>query len=262
VDLSARWVELMRHPGAEVPLAEAALVISGHATPGLDVAAQLQRLDDVAARVVGSDVAALCRVVFDELGLRGDLETYDDPVNSYIDRVLDRRRGIPISLSVLLIEIGNRCGLRLEGVGMPGHFLVRDAASPQLLIDAFDRGRRLDPPGCELLLRRVTGTRAELTPDMLATSPHRAILARMLANLDRSFERRTDYRSLLWVTQLRLAVPDLPVGDRVQLAGRLGALGRFDEAAGILEELADREATAELTGRLRAESTTMRARLN
>jgi hypothetical protein len=90
----------------------------------------------------------------------------------------------------------------------------------------------------------------------------RAILARMLANLDRSFERRTDYRSLLWVTRLRAAIPDLPVGDLVQLARRLGSLGRFDDAARILEELADRETAAELTGRLRNEALTLRARMN
>jgi regulator of sirC expression with transglutaminase-like and TPR domain len=262
VDLTARWVELMRHPDDEVPLGEAALVISGHANPGLDIAAQLRRLDELATRVGTADLAALCRVVFDELGLRGDIDTYDDPLNSYIDRVLDRRRGIPISLSVVLIEIGTRCGLHLEGVGMPGHFLVRDVAAPELLIDAFDGGRRLDPPGCERLLRQVTGTRADLTPEMLATTPRQAILARMLANLDRSFERRTDYRSLLWVTQLRLAIPDLPPGDRVQLAGRLGGLGRFDEAARILEDLAERDGAAELTDRLLAEARSMWARLN
>lgn len=262
MDVTARWLALMQRPDDDLPLAEAALVISGHANPALDIPAQLQRLDDLAARVGRPDTASLCRVVFGELGLRGDLETYDDPLNSYVDRVLDRGRGIPISLSVLLMEIGRRCGLYLEGVGMPGHFLVRDAASPDQLIDAFDGGRRLDPPDCEQLLRRVTGTRAELTPEMLATTPHRAILARMLANLDRSFERRTDHPALLWVTELRLAIPDLPVGDRVQLAGRLGGLGRFDEAARILEALADRGTARDLTGRLRAEATTMRARMN
>src|SRR5439155_10429895 len=143
---------------------------------------------------------------------------YDDPRNSYIDQVLARRRGIPISLSVVLMEIGRRCGLPLEGVGMPGHFLVRDPAAPDLLIDAFDSGRRLDRSGCERLLQTVAGTRTELTQAMLAATGRRAILARLLANLDRSFERRSDTKALSWVGALRLRIPDLPAGDRLQLA--------------------------------------------
>ena len=192
----------MEGPADHLALDEAALVIAAHANPGLDVAAQLQRLDDVAALVATADTSALCRVLFEQLGLKGDHDNYDDPVNSYLDRVLDRRRGIPISLSVLLIEVGRRCGLSLEGVGMPGHFLVRDPTSPRVLIDAFGGGQLLDFAGCERILRAVTGSPVQLTAAMLATTGPRAILARMLANLDRSFERRADHRSLLWVSRV------------------------------------------------------------
>lgn len=252
----------MQGPEDDLPLDEAALVIAAHANPSLDVAAQLQRLDDIAAGIAPADTLMVCRVLFGQLGLGGDRDNYDDPLNSYIDRVLDRRRGIPISLSVLLIEVGRRCGLSLEGVGMPGHFLVRDPASPQMLIDAFDGGRLLDRSGCERVLRAVSGARVELTPEMLAATGPRTILARMLANLDRSFERRADHRSLLWVSRLRLEIPDLPLGDRVQLAGRLGGLGRFDDAAGVLDTLADAQPGSDLTTRLRDEATSLRARLN
>ena len=182
MDLAARWKELMEGPADHLALDEAALVIAAHANPGLDVAAQLQRLDDVAALVATADTSALCRVLFEQLGLKGDHDNYDDPVNSYLDRVLDRRRGIPISLSVLLIEVGRRCGLSLEGVGMPGHFLVRDPTSPRVLIDAFGGGQLLDFAGCERILRAVTGSPVQLTAAMLATTGPRAILARMLAN--------------------------------------------------------------------------------
>jgi regulator of sirC expression with transglutaminase-like and TPR domain len=262
VDLTARWAELMQRPETDLPLDESALVMAAHANPLLDVPAQLRRLDDVAAQVGQGGTDALCHFLFEELGLRGDRQTYDDPRNSYLDQVLDRRRGIPISLSVLVIEIGRRCGLHLEGVGMPGHFLVRDATSPELLIDAFDGGRRLDRAGCERLLRTVTGAPSELTPSMMSATGRRSILARMLANLDRSFERRADHPSLLWVSNLRLRIPDLPVGDRLHLAGRLGSLGRFDDAADVLDELAGTEPAADRTSRLRGEATTMRARLN
>ena len=82
----------------------------------------------MAAQIGPADTGEVCRFVFETLGVRGDLQTYDDPRNSYLDQVLDRRLGIPISISVLLMEIGRRCGVPLEGVGMPGHFLLRDPA--------------------------------------------------------------------------------------------------------------------------------------
>jgi len=262
VDASARWSDLMDLPEGAVPLDEAALLISAHANPGLDVIAQLSRLDELAARVDGTDSQALCRVLFDNLGLRGDREHYDDPANSYLDQVLDRRRGIPISLSVLLIEIGRRRGIRLEAVGMPGHFLVRDPADPHLLIDAFDRGRRLSPTDCARLLQSVTGGAGHLTKDMLAATGPWAILARMLANLDGSFERRGDVASLKWVSDLRRTVPAAPPGDRRQLAARLAGLGRLDFAAEVLEQLAQAATSPQLRDRLLAEALTLRARLN
>jgi regulator of sirC expression with transglutaminase-like and TPR domain len=262
VEITERWRELMRCPEETLPLDEAALVIAAHADPTLDIAAQLRRLDQVADQVDRPDTEGVCRMLFGQLGLRGDRDTYDDPRNSYLDRVLDRRMGIPISLSVLLIETGRRCGVHLEGVGMPGHFLVRDPASPHFLIDAFAGGRRLDRSGCEDLFSAVTGRPAGLAPAMLATTGRRAILARMLANLDRSFERRADQRSLLWVTRLRLGVPDMAVGERVQLAGRLGRMGHFDEGADVLAGLAGSDPGADLSNQLRAQAVAMRARLN
>ena len=267
VEPAARWQELMQRPEPALPLDEAALLIAAHANPALDVRAQLRRLDEIAARVgrggdTDTDADAVCRVLFVDLGLAGDREGYDNPLNSYLDQVLDRRLGIPISLSLLLIEVGRRCGVELEGVGMPGHFLVRDPTAPHLLIDAFNGGQRLDPPACERMFRTVTGSPAGPTPDMLAATGRRAILARMLANLDHSFERRADYRSLLWVSRMRLGIPDLPPGDRVHLATRLGTLGRFDDAATVLEGLAAAHPTPEVAARLRSEAASLRARLN
>jgi len=252
----------MELPEDNVPLDEAALLISAHANPDLSVISQLHRLDELAARVEGADSSALCRLLFDQVGLRGDRDHYDEPANSYIDQVLDRRRGIPISLSVLLIEVGRRCGVSLEAVGMPGHFLVRDPGAPEHLIDAFDKGRRLGRTDCERLLRAVTGGAGRLTPDLLATSGTWATLARMLANLDRSFERRGDTDSLKWVSDLRVAIPQAAIGDRRQLAARLAALGRLDAAAAVLEGAAGTATGRELRNQLLREATTLRARLN
>jgi regulator of sirC expression with transglutaminase-like and TPR domain len=262
VDVPARWAELMRGPETGLPLDEAALLISASANPVLDVGAQLGRLDELAGRIDRTGVEAVCRFLFKEFGLRGDREHYDDPLNSYLDRVLDRGRGIPISLSVLLIEIGRRCGVRLEAVGMPGHFLVRDPATPEQLIDAFDRGRRLSYDDCERLLQTTSGNPARLTSDMLAATGHRAVLARMLANLDASFARRNDRGSMGWVSTLRMSIPGTSPADRLQLARRLAALGRFHHAADLLEALAVTVTGADQRDRLRHHVTVLRARLN
>jgi regulator of sirC expression with transglutaminase-like and TPR domain len=249
MDRLSRWRELMARPDAEIPLDEAALIIAAQADHDLDLRSQLTRLDDLAAQVVEADAGGVCRLVFETLGIRGDIETYDDPRNSYLNHVLDRRLGIPISLSVLLMEIGRRRGVPLEGVGMPGHFLVRDPRHPDLLIDAFSGGRRLDRAACARLLHVTAGTPMELRPEMLAAVGPRAILARMLANLDYSFTRRGDQDAQRRVTRLRAAIPGLPRSERAALAERLTGLGCLNEAAAILEELAADPRTPPQTAR-------------
>lgn len=262
MDVLDRWSQLVQRPEGQVRLDEAALLISACANPDLDVDAQMERLDSIAAEVSNPQVADLCQVLFESLGLSGDQESYDDPANSYLDQVLDRRRGIPISLAVVMIEVGRRCGVKLEGVGMPGHFLVRDPSSPSELIDAFNGGRRLDRDECERLLQSVTGATGGLTPEMLATTGPRAILARMLANLDASFMRRNDRVSLSWLCELRTRLPGASVGDRTQLASRLAVLGRFDVAASVLEEACGDSPSGRVRDRMLAEATSLRARLN
>jgi regulator of sirC expression with transglutaminase-like and TPR domain len=262
VEVPARWTELMGLPESRLPLDEAALLISARANPALDISDQLHRLDQIAGQVDRADVASLCRVLFECLGLRGDRENYEDPANSYIDQVLDRLLGIPISLSVLLIEIGKRCEIPLEAVGMPGHFLVRDPAAPDQLIDPFYEGRRLSRAECERLLQTTTGQVTALTAEMLAATGPRATLARMLCNLDRSFEQRGDRAALAWVSQMRMAIPKASLGDRTQLATRLAALGRLDAAAAVLEQAATDAADSDVRSRLLHEASTIRARLN
>jgi regulator of sirC expression with transglutaminase-like and TPR domain len=237
----------MNGPEEAIPLDEAALLIAAQADRALDVPAQLARLDHLAAQIGPADTERVCQFVFGTLGVRGDEQNYDDPRNSYLDQVLDRALGIPISLSVLLIEIGRRCRVPLEGVGMPGHFLVRDPARPDLLIDAFSGGRRLDRVDCARLLQTVAGTEVELQAGHLAPVGARAILLRMLANLDQSFRRRGDKGGVRWVTRLRSAIPGQSLADRVAQADTLAKLGSLEEAAALLEEVAHHPgATAEV----------------
>jgi regulator of sirC expression with transglutaminase-like and TPR domain len=240
MDGLASWKELVSRPEGEIPLDEASFLIAAQANPGLDVAAQLARLDDMAARIGPATTERVCQLVFRTLGFRGDHETYDDPRNSYLNRVLDRQLGIPITLSVVLMEVGRRCGVHLEGVGLPGHFLVRDPDHPDLLIDAFSGGRRLDHAACTQLLHAVVGADVALQPALVAPVGTRAILARMLANLDQSFRRREDRGGARWATRLRAAIPGLPTVEQIAMAERLAGLGCHEEAASLLEDLADR----------------------
>jgi regulator of sirC expression with transglutaminase-like and TPR domain len=263
VDATGRWRETVQRPETDLPLDEAAILVAAHANEGLDVDVQLRRLDDLAARVDGVGTDGVCDLLFGTLALRGDRETYDDPRNSFVDQVLDRRLGIPISLSVLLIEIGRRCGLDIEGVGMPGHFLARERGEPDVLIDSFDGGRRLDTAGCQEIFRAIAGPEAEFTTEMLRGTGSRAILGRMLTNLDRSYERRNDRRALAWVTRLRMDLPGLTMQDRLDVARRAAGLGWHDRAADIFEELADEPSLAgETASRLRRRSIRLRSSLN
>jgi regulator of sirC expression with transglutaminase-like and TPR domain len=239
MEAAARWRELLSGPADRIPLDEAALLVSAHARPGLDVAAQLGRLDRLASAVDGDGAAAVGEVLFGRLGLRGDTATYDDPRNSYLDRVLDRGRGIPISLSILLIEVGRRRGVQLEGVAFPGHFLVRDRTRPDTLIDAFGAGRHLDRAACVRLWHTVVGPDAPFDPAALAPAPVVDILGRVLANLERSFRNRGDPLGLGWVAGLRAALPGQSPGRRLELAATLDRLGRHDQAATVLDALAD-----------------------
>ena len=254
------FIALVQGPEMALPLDHAALLLAAHAEPGLDVSAQLDRLDELAARCPEPTLAGLGHLLFEDLGLVGDTEDYSDPRNSFLDQVLDRKRGIPISLSVLMMEVGRRVGVPLEGVGMPGHFLVRHTAAPRVLIDPFHGGRTLDAEQAAALFASIYGSTAALPDSVLAGAPPRAILARMLANLKRSYLDRRDPASLLWVGRLRAAIPGVPATEMAELAKLLVNLGRFGEAADALEELAESRGEAGKT--LRAQARALRARLN
>lgn len=187
-------------------LGRAALAIARIAYPELDPEPYLAELDTLAAAAgarlpaAGSDVDAVRTVagyLFRERGFRGNEEDYYDPRNSFLNDVLVRRTGIPITLAVVLIETSARIGLRVEGVGFPGHFLVRvPGARGPVLLDPFDGGRVV--PQKELLarLQALAGperrTVTEVPPDAVEATGTRAILARMLRNLLRIYLERDD----------------------------------------------------------------------
>lgn len=231
MNATERFDELVNLPEREMPLDEAALLIAAHDHP-VDVDRELARLDDL-ARDAPDTAESLARYLFAERGFVGNTDNYRDPRNSYLDVVLRRRLGIPITLSVLMLETGRRRGMALAGVGMPGHFLVR--AEPGLFFDPFHGGVRLDEAGCRERFASTHGD-APFRPGYLAPTGSRAILARMLANLVRAFVGVTPGEAV-WALRLRLRIPDLAPVERRDAAGLLGALGRFTEAAAVLDGL-------------------------
>jgi regulator of sirC expression with transglutaminase-like and TPR domain len=235
-DATGRFLALV--DGDDVRLDEGALLIAAHAYPDLDVDAELARLDDLAMGVpAGGGLEALRQYLFGELGFRGNDERYGDPRNSYLNDVLDRRLGIPITLSVVMIEVGRRVGVPLAGVGLPGHFLVRHEGSPPQLIDPFNGGHSLSVADCEGLVRHLYGDRIAFTPALLAPVDSRTILARMLNNLRQIFQRKSDAASAAWVLRLRAGIPGTQPRELGELATAQAALGRYEEAASTLERL-------------------------
>ncbi len=260
MDATARFAELVSGPPGDIPLDEAALLIAAHAYPGLDVAAERGRLDKLAAACPDPSFDGWRRYVYRELGFTGNIDDYHDPRNSYLNEVVSRRTGIPITLAVVGIEIGRRVGLALAGVSMPGHFLVRELAAPCRIVDPFDGGTVLDQAACRARFERIHGRSAVFSAAYLDPVGPRIVLARMLANLKAIFARRGDAAALCWVLRLRLAIPEVPAGEREELSRALAAVGRFVEAAQELEALAALE--VERADTLHLEARTLRARLN
>ena len=232
VEPTERFVELVSAPDHEVPLAEAAFLIAAH-DHEVDIAGELEALEDLARRAPETS-ELVARYLFVELGFAGNEADYADPRNSYLDEVLRRRLGIPITLSVLMLEVGRRQGLVLAGVGMPGHFLVRGADGA--FYDPFHGGVRLDEAGCRMIFEATRGP-VPFRPEYLRAVGSRAILARMLANLVQSAGSH-EPAAALWATRLRLLIPGLSVAERHDGALLLGRFGQFSEAATALDALA------------------------
>lgn len=187
-----RFAEMAARPDRGLDLAEGALLISLEENPGLDPRPSLERLDRWAGELeprlaaTGGDLPRLellCRFLFCEKGLRGNRREYYDPRNSFLDQVLERRLGIPITLAVVLLEVGRRVGVPLLGVGFPGHFLVRHARHPLLLVDPFGGGELLAKEECAAILERVSRRRIPFSERLLQPVGPRQILARILNNL-------------------------------------------------------------------------------
>jgi regulator of sirC expression with transglutaminase-like and TPR domain len=211
-------------PGADI--APAALAIARIEYPALQVDPYLDRIDtlgsNAATRLAGVSVASsdaigvLNEYLFDEEGFAGNRENYEDPRNSFLNEVLDRRRGIPISLAVIYMEVARRAGLEITGVNFPGHFLLR-APSPlhgdDLIIDPFHRGALLSEYDCRQLLRSHVGDDAAFDGSLMVPATRHDIVVRMLVNLKRLYVRMRSFPQARFISTLLLTVDPSGIGE-------------------------------------------------
>lgn len=270
LDTSARtrFQALIEEP--VIRLDEAALAIAAEEYAGLDEGACLARLDALAELVrrrapgpvrVSATLRAIRDVLFVDEGFKGNDKAYYDPRNSYLNEVLERRLGIPISLSVLFMEVARRVGLGLEGVGFPGHFLVklRPELGPEVFIDAYNGGEILSAEECVARFKNAPTAR-EFDPRYLEGVTHRQILGRMLHNLKRVYVEQGDDVRAFWVID-RLLLLSPGAVDEVRDRGLVSArLGLKPAAARDLEAYLAAEPTAADAGELRELLATLKSR--
>jgi regulator of sirC expression with transglutaminase-like and TPR domain len=223
MNATERFVALVAGEESQVRLDVGALCIAAHAHPTLDVDAGCARFDELAAGCTSATFAGVRGHLFGTLGFRGNDEDYADPENSFLDSVIERRVGLPIALAVLVIEVARRLGVEVVGVGMPGHFLVREVGAEGVWCDPFAGGVLLDRDACRRRFDAVfLGARA-FDPSFLAGTSSRAILARMLANLEQG-RLANDPAQLRWMCELHAAIPGLSVVEHRWVAARLRRL--------------------------------------
>lgn len=253
-------------PDAELDLGRAALLLAQEEYPDLDIEGYLQQLDEMAAAIAPRlpeeryplrVLKCVSEYLFSELGFRGNQRDYYDPRNSFLNDVLERRLGIPITLSLVYLEVTARLQFPMVGVGMPGHFLIRpEVEAAEIFVDAFHGGEVLFPEDCAERLQEVYQQPVQFEAHFLEPVSSKQLLARMLTNLKLIYLERQDLpRMLAAVERILLLFPDIPAERRDR--GLLNyQLGNYDSATLDLErylELApnarDAEQIKQLLGR-------------
>lgn len=217
-DRYSAFRQVVEQPEEKIDLCKAALAIATSEYPDLNIEEWLARLEEIATAVelrLGAEknhyriLAAINTVLFKEMGYQGNRDDYYDPRNSFLNEVIERRRGIPITLSVLYIEVARRIGLSLQGVGFPGHFLIKyDDGKEEIIIDAFNSGEVLTQEDLEKLLQQLYGGKPAFDPAYVSAITKRQILQRMLNNLKNIYLQSNQYvKSLAIVEQLLILDP-------------------------------------------------------
>ena len=225
--------ELLREDDERVDLAQAALLIAQEDYSDLEIRPYLARLDQLASRagelVKGlpddEATAGLVRFLFVDEGFKGNEDDYHDPRNSYLNEVLDRRLGIPITLSVVAMEVARRLGLPLMGLALPGHFILRYSTQGELMFDPFNGGQRLTLDGCREIVARASGQTLELDAEHLRPAGTHEILIRILRNLKGACLRANDLpRALAAIERIMIMNPDdhAEIRDRGMILAKMG----------------------------------------
>jgi len=214
-EVAADLERALNAPGPD--LAPAALAIARVEYPALETGRYIERLDEMGARAAerlggfahatSETIRAFNEYLYDEEGFSGNRERYEDPRNSFLNEVLDRRTGIPITLAVVYLELARRAGLAITGVNFPGHFLLRapgGLSGEDLIIDPFHRGALLSEVDCRLLLRNHVGDDAAFDRSLLAPATRHDIVVRMLVNLKRLYVRMRSFPQARFVSTLLL----------------------------------------------------------
>jgi regulator of sirC expression with transglutaminase-like and TPR domain len=240
-----QFSDILAQDDGSVDLAEAALLIACEEYPNLDVPGYLARFEDMARELrerlaeeprPERAVMALNRYLFQEQGFHGNTEAYYDPRNSYINEVLDRRTGIPITLSTVYIEVARRAGLHVEGVGLPGHFIVRvNVPGRGVLIDPYHCGALLSEKECQDRLDRIFGGRVKVEARMLSGCGRKAMIERMLRNLKAIYVKDEDYSRALGAVELLLRLDPGNAEDVRDRGVLFAALDCYDFATRDLE---------------------------
>jgi regulator of sirC expression with transglutaminase-like and TPR domain len=211
----------IHQPDEQIDLARAALYMAQEAYPNLEPAEYLNALDVMAAEVAERlpperypmrVLQTVNQYLYDDLGFHGNSTDYYDPRNSYFNEVLDRRTGIPITLSLVYLELTKRLDFPMVGVGMPGHFLIRPLVGEmEVFVDPYNRGEVMFPEDCASRLNQVYGTPVEWRSEYLQPVTSRQLLARMLTNLKVIFLGRGDIdQGLAAIERVLILFPDAP----------------------------------------------------
>ena len=249
-------------PGIEderIDMLRASLTFARIEYPNLDSAPYIAQVEELGRRVSAKIddpgepaqcIAALNCVLFDQELFRGNTADYYHPRNSFINDVLDRRMGIPITLALLYMEVARRAGFQLFGVGMPGHFMLKhyDIDGRSFFIDAFERGSVLSEDDCKRKIESIHAGQITLRPEFLLIVTRRQMLTRMLNNLRTIYLSRRDFRRAIQVVDLILVIyPRSPedVKQRAALRYNLrdlsGAVSDFEEYVKMAPDASDAE---------------------
>ena len=213
------FAEMMLGPDEDVDLAKAALHIAAEEFPDLDIGRYLRNLDalgegaqEYAAkeRELGPKIALLSEYLYSDQGFQGNRHDYYDPDNSYLNRVLDRRTGIPILLSLVHMEVGRSLGLVFEGIGLPGHFVIRVGPPEQeAYVDPFEGGTVLSRSDCEHRIQSMFGGSVEVGDVHFASYTRKQFLGRILNNLKHIYRSKGEHhKAIMMASFAHMTAPD------------------------------------------------------